>query len=80
MFLEIPDLGYPAWSGPRDQLVTEDQIISSLGLGIIHFKEHEPEQGEVVTYIMFIVSIHKSLRLLLWEVASPIRITLQVYI
>lgn len=50
MFLEIPDLGYPAWSGPRDQLVTEDQIISSLGLGIIHFKEHEPEQGEVVTY------------------------------
>ena len=21
-----------------------------LGLGIIHFKEHEPEQGEVVTY------------------------------
>ena len=50
MFLETPDLGYPAWSGLRDQLVNEDQIISSLGLGIIRFQEQEPEQGEVVTY------------------------------
>lgn len=50
MFLETPDLGYPAWSGPRDQLVTEDQIISSLGLGIIRFQEQEPEGSELVTY------------------------------
>lgn len=50
MFLETPDLGYPAWSGPRDQLVTEEQIISSLGLGIIRFKEQEQEPGEIMTY------------------------------
>ena len=50
MFLETPDLGYPAWSGPRDQLVTEDQIISSLGLGIIRFQEQDQEPEEVVTY------------------------------
>lgn len=52
MFLETPDLGYPAWSGPRDQLVTEEQIISSLGLGIIRFKEQDEGNGdgEMKTY------------------------------
>ena len=46
MFLETPDLGYPAWSGPRDQLVTEEQIISSLALGISRFKEQDEGAGD----------------------------------
>lgn len=37
MFLETPDLGFPAWSGSRNSRVSNDQIISSLGLGIVRF-------------------------------------------
>jgi len=39
MFLETSDLGFPAWDGPTDEKVTDDQIISSLGLGIVRFLE-----------------------------------------
>ncbi|MEG0853599.1 MAG: hypothetical protein RSF82_06985 [Angelakisella sp.] len=39
MFLETSDLGYPAWSGPRTGIRTDSQIISSLGLGTVRFKE-----------------------------------------
>jgi hypothetical protein len=42
MFLENPDLGFPAWSGPRNDRVSNDQILSSLGLGIIRFNETPP--------------------------------------
>jgi hypothetical protein len=41
MFLEKPDLGFPAWSGPSNQSVTNAQIKSSLGLGIVSFRETE---------------------------------------
>ncbi|GIO47389.1 hypothetical protein [Paenibacillus azoreducens] len=37
MFLETPDLDFPAWSGSRRGRVSNDQIISSLGLGIVRF-------------------------------------------
>lgn len=37
MFLETPDLGFPAWSGSQSGRVSNDQIISSLGLGIVRF-------------------------------------------
>lgn len=37
MFLETPDLGFPAWSGSHNSRVSNDQIISSLGLGIVRF-------------------------------------------
>lgn len=47
MFLEIPDLGYPAWDGPLDEKATDEDIISSLGLGIVRFTEIE--DVEVVT-------------------------------
>ncbi len=39
MFLETSDLGYPAWSGGRNEKVSDENIISSLGLGIVRFNE-----------------------------------------
>lgn len=39
MFLETSDLGYPAWSGGKNQKVSDDEIIGSLGLGIVRFNE-----------------------------------------
>lgn len=39
MFLETPDLGYPAWGGSKTQKVSDGEIISSLGLGIVRFNE-----------------------------------------
>ncbi|WP_455436174.1 hypothetical protein [Hungatella hathewayi] len=50
MFLETPDLGYPAWSGSKNQNVTEEEVISSLGLGIIHFDKAEEEETDAKTY------------------------------
>lgn len=42
MFLETPDLGYPAWSGSTTTAASDANIISSLGLGIVRFSEAEP--------------------------------------
>lgn len=39
MFLETPDLGFPAWNGSTSSHVSNDQITSSLGLGIVRFTE-----------------------------------------
>ena len=39
MFLETADLGYPAWGGAKNQKVSDDEIIGSLGLGIVRFDE-----------------------------------------
>ncbi|AIQ13825.1 hypothetical protein [Paenibacillus durus] len=39
MFLETPDLGFPAWDGPTGSRVSNDQIITSLGLGIVRFHD-----------------------------------------
>ncbi|KFN12317.1 hypothetical protein [Paenibacillus macerans] len=39
MFLETPDLGYPAWNGSTSGRVSNHQIITSLGLGIVRFNE-----------------------------------------
>ena len=49
MFLETPDLGYPAWSGPTNKNVSNSDIKSSLGLGIVRFEE-QPEEPEISTY------------------------------
>ncbi|MDL2233847.1 hypothetical protein LJC63_09780 [Ruminococcaceae bacterium OttesenSCG-928-L11] len=43
MFLETSDLGYPAWSGSTSSHVSDDQIISALGLGIVRYKEQPPD-------------------------------------
>ncbi|WP_313180809.1 hypothetical protein [Lacrimispora sp.] len=50
MFLEISDLGYPAWDGPRSGIRSNQEIKSSLGLGIIQFKEREAESPEIISY------------------------------
>ncbi|MGK9250249.1 hypothetical protein [Paenibacillus humicus] len=39
MFLELPDLGFPAWDGSSSSRVSNDEILSSLGLGIVRFKD-----------------------------------------
>lgn len=39
MFLEVPDLGYPAWSGSTTKHASNSDIKSSLGLGIVRFDE-----------------------------------------
>ncbi|HQH66575.1 MAG TPA: hypothetical protein P5519_03280 [Spirochaetia bacterium] len=50
MFLETPDLGYPAWDGSTTKAASNTDIISSLGLGIVRFNEAEPEPPEVTAY------------------------------
>lgn len=50
MFLETSDLGYPAWDGSTTTSASNEDIISSLGLGIVRFNETEPEPPEVDTY------------------------------
>lgn len=49
MFLEVPDLGYPAWSGSTTQHASNSDIKSYLGLGIVRFQE-QPEEPEISTY------------------------------
>lgn len=43
MFLETPDLGFPAWSGSTTEKQNDDTIIAQLGLGIVRFSEPDPE-------------------------------------
>ena len=43
MFLETPDLGYPAWSGATNKNASNADIKSSLGLGIVRFEEQPGE-------------------------------------
>lgn len=46
MFLEVADLGFPAWTGKTDTKTDDESIISSLGLGIVRFKELPPLQPD----------------------------------
>ena len=43
MFLEVSDLGYPAWSGSTSSSASNDQIIAALGLGIVRYHEQPPD-------------------------------------
>lgn len=49
IFLETPDLGFPAWDGAHSGKRTNEEIKSSLGLGIVRFEEL-PEPPEITTY------------------------------
>lgn len=49
MFLEVPDLGYPAWGGSTTKTASNADIKSSLGLGVVRFME-QPEQPVVSSY------------------------------
>ena len=37
IFLETSDLGFPAWTGSKTERVSNESIISSLGIGIVRF-------------------------------------------
>lgn len=50
MFLESPDLGYPAWDGPTSGVRTNHEVKTALGLGIVRFNERPPEPPVVDTY------------------------------
>ena len=50
MFLEVPDLGYPAWSGSTTDPASNADIISSLGLGIVRFNEQTDPPSETGSY------------------------------
>ena len=50
MFLEVADLGYPAWSGSRSKAASNAEIKSSLGLGIVSFKDAPAEPPNVSVY------------------------------
>lgn len=43
MFLQTPDLGFPAWGGSTTDKQNDDTIIAQLGLGIVRFSEPDPE-------------------------------------
>ncbi|MDD3778469.1 MAG: hypothetical protein PHX26_00245 [Proteiniphilum sp.] len=49
IFLKTSDLGYPAWSGSKTAKVSNADIISSLGIGIVRFTE-QPEEPEIAAY------------------------------
>lgn len=50
LFLETPDLGYPAYSGPLGSRVSDDTILSSLGIGIVTYKELPNAELEATDY------------------------------
>ena len=39
IFLETPDLGYPAWSGTTSGKVSDADILSALGIGIVSYRD-----------------------------------------
>lgn len=39
IFLETPDLGYPAWGGTTSGKVSDADILSALGIGIVSYKD-----------------------------------------
>lgn len=49
MFLEVSDLGYPAWGGSKSKAASNADIKSSLGLGVVRFTE-KPEEPQVEAY------------------------------
>lgn len=59
MFLEISDLGFPKWTGATSGYRKNAEIISSLGLGIVKFKEKpvEPTKAQRYDYAVDSISI-----------------------
>lgn len=46
IFLEYADLGFPAWTGSTSSSVSNSEIISSLGVGIVKYNE-ESIEGDI---------------------------------
>ncbi|MEG0102165.1 MAG: hypothetical protein RR750_22795, partial [Citrobacter sp.] len=50
MFLEVADLGYPAWSGSRTSAASNENIRAALGLGVVRFKDMPTDPPDVSVY------------------------------
>lgn len=50
MFLEVPDLGYPAWDGPTSGIRSNHEVKTALRLGVVRFNEAPPEAPEVSAF------------------------------
>lgn len=50
IFLEYPELGYPAWGGSTSGITNNATIKSSLGIGIVRFKDLEPPSLDYYDY------------------------------
>ena len=50
LFLETADLGYPAWSGTTSGRVSDSEILSALGIGIVSYQEVPQEELEAPDY------------------------------
>ena len=50
IFLETPDLGYPAWGGTINGKVSDADILSALGIGIVSYKDAPEEELQAPDY------------------------------
>ena len=50
IFLETPDLGYPAWGGTTSGKVSDSDILSALGIGIVSYKDVPEEELQAPDY------------------------------
>lgn len=50
IYLETSDLGFSAWTGSKTGQVSNDSIISALGIGIVRFSEVVTPETEVMDY------------------------------
>lgn len=50
IFLETADLGYPAWSGTTTGKVSDSDILSALGIGIVSYREAPEAELEAPDY------------------------------
>lgn len=50
LFLEYSDLGYPAWTGTRDGKVSDTDIITALGIGIVSYQEASGSPADTPDY------------------------------
>lgn len=50
IFLETADLGYPAWSGTTTSRVSDSDILSALGIGIVSYRKAPEAELEAPDY------------------------------
>lgn len=50
IFLETPDLGYPAWGGTTNGKVSDSDILSALGIGIVSYQVETENELQTPDY------------------------------
>ena len=50
IFLQTADLGYPAWTGTTSSKVSDSEILSALGIGIVSYQDIPEEQLQAPDY------------------------------